>query len=104
AGLADEYPLAAAERDRVHGEDVLIDEPETDEGLGGADTAGDAEVLSRLLLLPAHRAGQLVVVVDDEQFGVLPRDGLLPVGDEDGVQPVDCSGEGALVGWGLRVA
>jgi hypothetical protein len=46
----------------------------------------------------------LVVVVDDEQFGVRPRDGLLPVGDEDGVQPVDCFGEGTLVGWGLRVA
>jgi hypothetical protein len=41
----------------------------------------------------------LVVVSDDEQFGVLPRDGLLPVGDEDGAQPVECFGKGTLVGW-----
>jgi hypothetical protein len=63
----------------VHGEDVFVDEPEPDEGLGGADAAGDTEVLSRLCFLPAHRVGQLLVVVDDEQFGVRPRDGLFPV-------------------------
>jgi hypothetical protein len=42
--------------------------------------------------------------VNDEQFRVRPRDGLLPVGDEEGTQVVECSGEGALVGRGLRVA
>jgi len=88
----------------VHGEDVLVDEPKADEGLGGADAAGNAEVLSRLLLFPAHRVGQLLVVVDDEKFRVRPRDGLFPVGDEDGAQPVERFGEGALVGRGLRVA
>jgi len=46
AGLNGEYPLAAAERDRVHGEDVFVDEPEADEGLGGADAAGEPEPVS----------------------------------------------------------
>ena len=54
--------------------------------------------------LLAHRVGQLLVVVDDEQFRVRPRDGFLPVGDEEGAQVVECFGEGALVGRGLRVA
>src|SRR5271165_7517976 len=55
-------------------------------------------------LLPAHRVGQLLVVVDHEHFGVRPRDGFLPVGDQEGAQLVDRFGEGTLVGRGLRVA
>ena len=80
-GLVDEYaltvhPVALGSGQRVFTGQAsleLIDEPEPDEGLGRPDAAGDTEVLSRLLLLPAHRVGQLPAVVDDEQFGVRAR-------------------------------
>jgi len=81
---AGEYWLSSAKRDWVHHEHILVDEPEPSEPLCGTNAARHAEVLSGLLLVPGYRIDEVGIVVDDQQFRVVPAEIFSGFGDNDG--------------------